>query len=143
MQFEYGLMSDKVIYRPVSRQAGILNIYKEGEIIVITPLEETALEVRDIINIRAIAKKLCPNQKQLFLTDTQGQYLSISNRARKFISESNGVDDNRLAEAYVTDSLPMRIMVNHYVNANQPENPIKTFDSKEDAKTWLLGVFEN
>ncbi|MBL4706479.1 MAG: hypothetical protein JKY54_18265, partial [Flavobacteriales bacterium] len=56
---------------------------------------------------------------------------------------SQGDEDVRLAEAYVANSLPMRIMVNHYANSDQPKIPVKTFDSKEAARQWLKEMNKN
>ena len=120
-----------------------LRIFKEDGVVVIQPQTDTNLEVRDILNIRKIAAELCGQEKQLILTDTRDLYLGISTRARKFMSASSGTYDGRLAEAYVVNSLPMKIILNHYVNRNKPKNPVETFDSFDDAKRWLDGFIQN
>lgn len=130
------LMCTEVFYKD-------LKIFLEDDVMVIQPMTDTNLEVRDIMNIRKIALEICGKEKQLILTDTRGQYLGISNRARKFMSRSSGKTDIRWAEAYVADSLPMKIIVNHYANSDQPPNPVNVFDSKEAAKQWLLEMNEN
>ena len=117
-----------------------LKIFKEDDIIIIQPVTDTNLELRDIINIRKIAKDLCNSDKQLILTDVSDQYLGISTRARKFMSKSEDNVDIRMAEAYVTNSLPMKIIINHYVNSNQPRNQVETFDSREEAVEWLRQI---
>ena len=130
------LMSREILYKDFV-------IRKEDEIVVISPMNDTCIEVRDILKFREIAKELTNSDKQLLLTDTRGKYVGVSGRAQKLLARSFGESDNRIAEAYVTDSLPMKIIVNHYVNAKQPRNPTCSFDTIESAKQWLLEFIEN
>jgi predicted house-cleaning NTP pyrophosphatase (Maf/HAM1 superfamily) len=129
-------MSTKIYYKD-------FQIFKHDDIIVIKPITDTTLELRDILNLRKIARDLCNNNKQLILTDVRGQYVGITNRARKFMWKSQGQEDVQMAEAYITNSLSMKIVVNHYVNSGRSSNSAGAFGSEEDAIKWLRQVREN
>ncbi|MBL4705347.1 MAG: hypothetical protein JKY54_12565, partial [Flavobacteriales bacterium] len=52
-----------------------MKIFKEDDTVMIEPIEETSLEVRDIIKINEIIKSFCNNEKQLVLTHIKKKYI--------------------------------------------------------------------
>ena len=50
-------------------------------------------------------------------------------------------DDNfikyRYADAFIVNSLPMRLLVNFYISFNKPKIPTKMFNNPESAREWI------
>jgi hypothetical protein len=44
----------------------------------------------------------------------------------------------KLADAFVIDSLPQKIIANFYMRVNKPYVPTKFFNNEEDAVKWLM-----
>lgn len=120
-----------------------LQIFLEDDIVVVRPQKDVILEVRDIFEIKRIAKELTNEQQSLILTDARNVYLGISRRARKFVAASQGRADVRIAEAYIVNTLPTKILANHYVNKDRQLDSVRVFDSKSRAKKWLRQFIEN
>ncbi len=48
------------------------------------------------------------------------------------------MNEIRLAEAYVCETVYHRILVNLYYTLSRPKKPLKVFDNETDAENWLL-----
>lgn len=65
-----------------------------------------------------------------------GKYMNATKEAREFGASAEGLK-NSIAEAYVFDSLPHRIIANFYIKFNKPTVPTKFFKTKIEAEVWL------
>jgi hypothetical protein len=65
-----------------------------------------------------------------------GEYSLPSDQARSFLAKSTS-KIYALAEAYVINSFPQKIVGNFYLKVNKPKRPTKIFTNEEDAVEWL------
>ncbi|MBK7182614.1 MAG: hypothetical protein IPH89_06600 [Bacteroidetes bacterium] len=80
--------------------------------------------------------KIICHEKPFPILKIPGQYSSIDNDARKFISSTEGMKCSS-AEALVTTYLPHRIIGNFYMTVNKPVKPTAFFEDEEKAINWL------
>lgn len=64
-----------------------------------------------------------------------GEYSLPTEEARLFIASPG--NPYALAEAYVTPSLPQKLVGNFYLKFNKPGRPTRMFTSAADAVKWL------
>lgn len=67
--------------------------------------------------------------------DTTSPYDS-SLEARNFYAESE-YSKYRYADAFIVNSLPMRLLVNFFITFNRPKIPSKMFNNAESAYEWI------
>src|SRR5688572_7854267 len=64
-----------------------------------------------------------------------GEYTLPTEEARLFIASPG--NPYALAEAYMTHSLPQKLVGNFYLQFNKPARPTRMFTREEDALEWL------
>ena len=95
---------------------------------------EEALELCEAIT------KVCDGTKRKLLTDSRGVQGHVGLEAREIIRNHPGMLEFRVAEAFVVDNLPTRLIANFYLKFNRPPNPTRIFNSLESAEEWLNGL---
>lgn len=84
------------------------------------------------------AIELTQPDKYYAIIDTRAQYDSTV-EARNFYAESD-YSKYRYADAFIVNSLPMRLLVNFFITFNKPKIPSKMFNTKEEALKWINGL---
>jgi len=74
--------------------------------------------------------------KKMPILHIAGKYMNVTKEAREFAASEEGLEFS-LAEAFVFNSLPHRIIANFYINMNKPNVPTKFFKTKAEAEVWL------
>ena len=98
---------------------------------------DVIFELEDAIEVNTIIFNLINGQPFLSLIDISNKYGSISAEARDYFATDPKTKDIRLAEAFIVNNLPMRILANFYKQFHKPSNPIKFFKNKKEAINWL------
>lgn len=64
------------------------------------------------------------------------KFVSVGSEARKVAASE---ENNRytIADAFVTDSVALKLVGNFYMRYDKPVRPTKLFTNEEDALTWL------
>jgi len=75
-----------------------------------------------------------PN-KYFAIVDTTSPYDSTP-ESRNFYAESD-YSKYRYADAFIVNSLPMRLLVNFFIAFNKPKIPSKMFNNEESAINWI------
>jgi hypothetical protein len=75
-----------------------------------------------------------PN-KYFAIVDTTATYDSTP-ESRSFYAESD-YSKYRYADAFIVNSLPMRLLVNFFITFNKPKIPSKMFNNEENAYEWI------
>lgn len=75
-----------------------------------------------------------PN-KYFAIVDTSASYDSTP-ESRSFYAESD-YSKHRYADAFIVNSLPMRLLVNFFITFNKPKIPSKMFNNEESAYEWI------
>ena len=73
--------------------------------------------------------------KYFAVIDTTAPYDSTV-EARNFYAESDYCKC-RYADAFIVNSLPMRLLVNFFISFNKPKIPSKMFNNEESALIWV------
>lgn len=100
-------------------------------------IEENAeIELEDVLGIHSYLLQFANGQKYLLLLDT-AQFFAISPEAR-FLIASEEYTRDRLAMAFVTRSLPGKLICNFFIKHYRSESPSKLFSNVGDAYSWLI-----
>jgi len=79
---------------------------------------------------------LCNGKAMPFIADLRGIHGAFSVRAAKLLSKSPDLARLIILEAYVTDTLDIRLLVASYKRLYDPITPFGIFDTIEDAKDF-------
>jgi hypothetical protein len=97
--------------------------------------EDAEVGLDDAVEIAKIATELTQNTSVIVLADAR-LHCSITSEARKYFAE-HSVKNRFTAVAVLSDSLPVRILLNFYVNIDRPDVPTKLFSNETEALEWL------
>ncbi len=110
----------------LSYQRNVLRVkLKEGILMDIQQMEELLKQ----------AVELADFKKYFAVVDTRANSNSSSD-VRDFYAESE-YGKYRYADAFIVDSLAMRLLVNFYISFNKPTVPTKMFTDEETAMAWI------
>lgn len=83
--------------------------------------------------------KLLGENKALVLFDASADY-TITEEAKKF-GQTDEATENRIAIAYITNSITNKLVYNLYVKVYKPKVPMKMFSNKEKGLAWLKSFY--
>ncbi|HRG57751.1 MAG TPA: hypothetical protein PK323_02280 [Bacteroidia bacterium] len=92
-------------------------------------------EIEDAINIVETFKILKEEHKCLVLLTVEDG-ASFTKEAREFVASAE-VSNIVMADAFVINSMALKILMNGYLKFNKPTRPTKFFNSAENAVAWL------
>jgi hypothetical protein len=115
-------------YKVSLREDGIMQVEIEPE------QEVTIDNVKEIIE--AIGK--LGNRNKYPVLVLPGEYTLPTPEARLFIASPG--NPYALAEAYLTHSLPQKLVGNFFLQFNKPERPTRMFSKYEEALEWLNSI---
>lgn len=101
--------------------------------------KEAIVSIEEIKTIEIALFELTQNKPFKNLLKTQNGYTSFEPNPRKYASNSP-ITKNIIA--FVLNTLPLKLMVNFYLQFNKPEYLIKVFLDCDMAYLWLLN-YEN
>ncbi len=114
-----------------------VHLRKDG-IIEIRCAENHQYEKDDIKEILQATGELTEGKKHPTLT-IPGKYSNASKEALDFMFSEPAVEFSS-RDAYITKSLPQRILGNFYLNVKKPLIPTKLFTSEKTAVSWLKKI---
>lgn len=122
-------------YKKISSKAELYWI--ESDVFYVKLFKDSYIDLDDIKEIVAfqLDQNVGVDHKRLIHAE---KFATISREAREFLQKTTPTVK---AEAYVIPSLSQKILFNLYIKFRRNSNPIKGFDSKENALAWL-GKFE-
>ncbi|MGZ4059110.1 MAG: DUF7793 family protein [Bacteroidia bacterium] len=98
-------------------------------------LEGAHITLEKIKEYYEAGNRLAGNKKVLVLIDGQLNY-TITDEAKKYSASAEAVQ-NRIAVAFVTNSVANRLVINLYIKFDKPVVPTKMFSSEAAALKWL------
>ena len=107
----------------------------EDDILLVKMKEGINLGEKEMELLLQDAVELTSPNKYFAIIDTTVVYDSTP-EARDFYSESD-YSKYRYADAFIVNSLPMRLLVNFFIVFNKPKIPTKMFNNRESALTWI------
>jgi hypothetical protein len=95
-------------------------------------------EIEDAINIVETFKILKEQEKCLALLIVE-EGATFSKEAREFVASAE-VSKIVKADAFVINSLALKILMNGYLKFNKPNRPTRFFNDEKPAVEWLLQI---
>jgi hypothetical protein len=95
-------------------------------------------EIEDAINIVETFKILKEDEKCLALLIVE-EGATFSKEAREFVASAE-VSKIVKADAFVINSLALKILMNGYLKFNKPNRPTRFFNAEKPAVEWLLQI---
>lgn len=114
-------------------------IYKlKDDIIKVLIKDSASIEVEDLLEMKDFNKKLAGG-KDYYLLFIAGKDSHISKEAREK-STGKEISENKLAQAFVVQSLAHKIIANFFINIQKPSMPTKMFTNEKEAIHWLKSL---
>ncbi len=110
-------------------------IFREDGIIEVIFGDHELLTIEDCKEIMSVYREFIQGKK-LPILHVIGKYMNVTKEAREYSASEEGLEFS-LAEAFVFNSLPHRIIANFYLNINKPSVPTRFFKTKAEAEIWL------
>jgi len=107
----------------------------EDEILTVKMKEGVNIGKAEMESLLIKAVELTVPNKYFAIIDTTVPYDSTPD-ARDFYAESD-YSKYRFADAFIVNSLPMRLLVNFFIAFNKPTIPSKMFNNEESALNWI------
>ena len=102
-------------------------------------LEEAYVTLEKSKEYYNASKQLLKDKKALVLVDGSTKF-TITKEAKKY-GAGNEIAENRIAVAFVTNSLVNKILINCYIKFYKPVAPTQLFSSQEKAIDWLKSFY--
>ncbi|MFN8116136.1 MAG: hypothetical protein U0W65_08485 [Bacteroidia bacterium] len=107
----------------------------EDDVLFVRMKEGVSLGQTEMEGLLNKAVELTAPNKYFAIIDTTAPYDSTL-EARNFYAESD-FSKYRYADAFIVNSLPMRLLVNFFITFNKPKIPSKMFNNEESALAWI------
>lgn len=111
---------------------------REDGIVVLEFCDHIELDVKEAKELLQATKEISGGKKVLIL-NVAGKQTTATSAARDFAASPEAVEYT-LAEAYVVNNLPQKIIANFYINFHKPLVPTKIFNNTEAAILWLKSL---
>lgn len=72
-----------------------------------------------------------------FLIDCRNVFGTMKFEASNFMADSPELKEIRLAEAFIVNSLAIRLIINYYIRSNRAGCPSKVFMNEQAGIEWL------
>ena len=113
----------------------------DNQILVVNPKSGIVLDKDDMVIMLNEAVNFTSGEKYYALIDTSN-HVETTVEGRNYYSTSE-LSKYRFADAFLVNSLAIKLVVNFYIKFNKPHVLTKMFNTKADALNWLLEVKNN
>lgn len=137
MAEKFNEMSIKSPVKPIQFSHSKVWMRDDG-ILVIEFGDKVELDVKEAKDLVRATKEMSGGKKVLIL-NIAGKQTTATTEARNFAASAEAVEYT-IAEAYVVNNLPQKIIANFYVNFHKPLVPTKIFTDKDAAIVWLKSL---
>ena len=110
-------------------------ILREDGILQIVVKDNVDVGIEECIELTNAFQALI-GKKKVPLLHVVGNYVNMDKEAREYSASEAGLRYS-IAEAFVINSLPNKIIANFYMRINKPSVPTKFFGSIREAEEWL------
>jgi len=95
------------------------------------------VDVKEILEMITYAQEVMGEKKHYCVINFGSNVMSTS-EAREVYAGSDYIKNNRIADAFVVDSLAVRLVANFFIRVTQPKVKTRLFTSESAAIEWLL-----
>jgi hypothetical protein len=113
----------------------LANLCLEEDVLIVKMKPNIDIGESELTELFNLSNELADFKKRFVVIDTRENFNSNSD-IRILYSDDNFIK-YRYADAFIVNSLPMRLLVNFYISFNKPKIPTKMFNNKENAFEWI------
>lgn len=107
----------------------------EDEILFVKMKPNIDIGAHELTELFNLSNELSDFKKRFVIIDTRENFNSAS-EVRTLYTDDAFIK-YRYADAFIVNSLPMRLLVNFYISFNNPKIPSKMFNNEESALHWV------
>jgi hypothetical protein len=113
----------------------LANLCLEEDVLIVKMKPNIDIGESELTELFNLSNELADFKKRFVVIDTRENFNSNAD-IRTLYSDDNFIK-YRYADAFIVNSLPMRLLVNFYISFNKPKIPTKMFNNKENAFEWI------
>jgi len=113
----------------------------DNNILTVIIKENVDLGIEEMDELLEFTAKFSNYEKRYTIIDTRSNYNS-NNEVQNHYASSD-YSKYRYADAFIVNSLAMRLLVNFYIRFHKPKVPTRMFNSDEAALNWINSLKQN
>lgn len=119
----------------------LVEIYPiENDIIYIKVINGVDFTAEELLNVFQMLEEMAGGKPYVTLTDARDINVGHITMDAFKVTSGKQHNPNQLAEAYLCDSLHIRLLINFYFKVCKPVIPFKMFQCADEAKKWLREI---
>jgi hypothetical protein len=122
--------------RILTTSIATLHVEERGLIVIIFT-KDAELDERCAIEILSAIHQLSEGNAHALLYDFNGNWIRLSNIAKKLASARNSTESKLNARAFLTSSLQHEMEAGHFIHYSKPVCETRIFKEKKEAIAWL------
>lgn len=119
----------------IKSENNIAYVYYDNDILTAVIKGHIDLGIEELEELLEFTNHVTQYKKRYTIIDTRSDYTSKS-EVQKYYAEHEHVK-YRFADAFVVNSLAMRMLVNFYIRFHNPKIPTKLFNDMTSAVNWI------
>lgn len=108
----------------------------ENEIVRTSYKKDAVVSIDEIKMVELALFEITTGKPFKNILDSRGGFTSFEAEARKYAANS-AITQNIIVSAFVVNTLPLKLLVNFYIQFNKPAYRIKVFSDYDIALWWL------
>lgn len=113
----------------------IAHLKFDDDVLYVVIKENVDLGIKELEELLGFANNLTNFQKRYTIVDTRTIFNS-SHDISNFYAKSDN-NKYRYADAFIVNSLAMRLLVNFYIRFHKPKIPTRLFNDEQSAINWI------
>jgi hypothetical protein len=110
---------------------------EEKNILFFRVKQDIEVDVKEILDMISYAKEVMGDKRHYCVVDFGANVMS-TNEARSVYAESDYIQKNRIADAFLVKSLALRIVANFFIKVTKPKVKTRLFTDESLALNWLM-----
>lgn len=111
--------------------------YINNDIIYIVFDGTVRVDLTKAKKIRDLVMDIVKNKDFKTIVDFRGVFGVTDQNAREFMSKKEHFNNQKLCDAFITDSFSTNMLIGVYIKVFNPSIPTKTFSSFDEARGWV------
>lgn len=113
----------------------IANLKYDDNILYVIIKENVDLGIPEMDELLEFSAKFTNYEKRYTIVDTRSNYNSSQEVSNHYANSD--YNKYRYADAFIVNSLAMRLLVNFYIRFHKPKIPTKLFNDEQSALNWI------
>jgi len=112
--------------------------FNTNRILLVKFKDGVEVDIEELKRLVNVSLELVAGTPFYLLIDARNILSSIDHEARDYFSKHKEYNDLNIAQAIVVNNTPIRLLANFYLRFYKHQNPVKIFNSIENAESWLF-----